>query len=104
MGEILKVFGRRVRSLRRAKDMTQEQLAERTFFVAIIAPAALPILALPSPRRRQAAGQERADLRHVGQRGGLMGQGVAERMTRQIDGDDRVMGRQQWHHVAPGVG
>jgi transcriptional regulator with XRE-family HTH domain len=29
MGEILKVFGRRVRSLRRAKDITQEQLAER---------------------------------------------------------------------------
>jgi transcriptional regulator with XRE-family HTH domain len=29
MGEILKVFGKRVRSLRRAKDMTQEQLAER---------------------------------------------------------------------------
>ena len=27
MGEILKVFGKRVRSLRRAKDMTQEQLA-----------------------------------------------------------------------------
>ena len=29
MGEILKVFGKRVRTLRRAKDMTQEQLAER---------------------------------------------------------------------------
>ena len=29
MGEILKVFGKRVRALRRAKDMTQEQLAER---------------------------------------------------------------------------
>ena len=29
MGEILQVFGKRVRSLRRAKDMTQEQLAER---------------------------------------------------------------------------
>ena len=29
MGEILKVFGKRLRSLRRAKDMTQEQVAER---------------------------------------------------------------------------
>jgi len=29
MGEILKVFGKRVRTLRRAKDMTQEQVAER---------------------------------------------------------------------------
>ena len=29
MGEILRVFGKRMRSLRRAKDMTQEQLAER---------------------------------------------------------------------------
>ncbi len=29
MGEILKIFGKRLRSLRRAKDMTQEQVAER---------------------------------------------------------------------------
>jgi transcriptional regulator with XRE-family HTH domain len=29
MGEILKVFGKRLRSLRRAKDLTQEQVAER---------------------------------------------------------------------------
>ncbi|WP_029457189.1 helix-turn-helix domain-containing protein [Solidesulfovibrio alcoholivorans] len=29
MGEILKVFGKRIRSLRRAKDLTQEQVAER---------------------------------------------------------------------------
>jgi len=29
MGEILKIFGKRVRALRRAKDMTQEQVAER---------------------------------------------------------------------------
>ena len=29
MGEILTVFGKRLRSLRRAKDMTQEQVAER---------------------------------------------------------------------------
>lgn len=29
MVEILKVFGKRLRSLRRAKDMTQEQVAER---------------------------------------------------------------------------
>jgi len=29
MGEILTFFGKRLRSLRRAKDMTQEQVAER---------------------------------------------------------------------------
>ena len=29
MGEILTVFGKRLRSLRRAKDLTQEQVAER---------------------------------------------------------------------------
>ena len=29
MGGILKVFGKRLRSLRRAKDLTQEQVAER---------------------------------------------------------------------------
>ena len=29
MGDILKIFGKRLRSLRRAKDMTQEQVAER---------------------------------------------------------------------------
>ena len=32
MGEILKIFGKRVRALRRAKDMTQEQVAERAGF------------------------------------------------------------------------